>query len=957
MRLTLNILLFFFLSSSLFAQEFTLKGIVVDDQNQPLIGTNVALLKAGQVLHGASTGVDGNFKVEGLKSGRYLLEISFLSYETIRKPIKIADQDLDLGQVKMESSNVNLGEVEVVEKTVMATQEGDTTSYNAKAFKTMPDANAQDLIEKMPGVVIENGKVQAQGEDVKEVLVDGRPFFGNDPTAALKNLPAEVVDKIQVFDQRSDQANFTGFDDGQTNKTINIVTKSNMRAGQFGKITGGYGTENRYKLGGNFSIFDGDRRISFIGMSNNINEQNFATEDLLGVVSSGGGRIRGSARGGRGGSRGSRGGGRSRRGGGSSVSDFLIPQQGGVAATNAIGINYSDKWGEKMDISGSYFFNQSNNVTEEILDRTFVDVGDELETYFEISDSETDNFNHRLNFRIEYKIDSANSIIMRPRVSWQRNEGSSNTFGQSNLGANLLSETNNIFTSNLKGTNFSNNLLFRHRFAKARRTFSVNVSSGYNTKNGDNFLDSENQYFNGRLTTEEIDQISDLDNVGWNIGTSFNYTEPIGKNSMLMMTYRYNRQEEEADKATFDYSEDAGNYTDQNDLLTNIFSNSYITNQLGAGYNWRKGRTMIMARANFQIAELDSDQQYPITDQVNQKFYNVLPFIMFRNRVSRSENLSIFYRTNTSSPSATQLQNVLDNTNPLQLSVGNPDLSQSYQHSLFARYQKTNTEKSTVFYAYVSGSITQDHISNATYLADSDHPIFADYQVQRGAQLTTPVNLDGYWNLRSFITYGLPLKGIKSNLNIDLSANYNRAPGLINDETNFSNNTTLGVGLTLSSNISEHVDFTISSRSSHNNVVNTLQTESNTTYFSQNSRVRLGWIFGQTGIIFRTTIAHQFYDGLSEEFDDSYFLWSASLGKKLFKNRLGEIALSAFDILKQNQNLTRNVTEIYIEDLQTQALQQYFMLNFTYNFRNFGLSKRPSEAEEEKRREERRRRW
>ncbi|MEL6924406.1 MAG: carboxypeptidase regulatory-like domain-containing protein [Bacteroidota bacterium] len=725
MKAVITFLFSFAFLSGAFAQNFTLSGTVVDEQGKPMIGTNVALIKAGEVIHGSSTDAEGRFLVEGLAPRRYLLEVSFIGFETIRKPIKIVDQNLDLGQLQMKAGGVDLTEVEVVEKTVMAQQEGDTTVYNAKAFKTMPDASAEELVEKMPGVVIQDGQVQAQGENVQEVLVDGRPFFGNDPTAALRNLPAEVVDRIQIFDQRSDQSNFTGFDDGNTTKTINIITKPNFRAGQFGKLYAGYGTEERYKAGGNFSIFNGDQRISIIAQSNNINEQNFSTEDLLGVVSSGGGRRRGGFGGGRGGGRGGRGG----RGGGSSVNDFLIAQQGGIASTQALGINYSDKWGEKMDVSGSYFFNLSNNRSVELLNQQFFDAEDDLDTfgesYTENSDSETDNLNHRLNFRLEYQIDSVNSLIMRPRLSWQDNDGIATTFAQNLLEGNFTSETNNVFTSALQGVNFSNNLLWRHRFAKRRRTFSINLSSGYNSKKGESLLDSRSDYFNGRLTTEELDQLSELDNDGWNLGTSFNYTEPIGRRSMLMLNYRYNQQRENADRITSDYDEAAQDYSLQNDLLSNVFTNAYTTNQIGAGYNYRKGRSFLMARANFQVAELDNAQTFPQENTIERRFYNVLPMIMYRNRLSRSNNFFAFYRTSTSSPSVTQLQNVVDNSNPLQLSVGNPNLLQSFQHRVMARYQKANTEKSTVFFALLSANVTQNHIGNATYLADSDHPIFA----------------------------------------------------------------------------------------------------------------------------------------------------------------------------------------------------------------------------------------
>ena len=228
---------------------------------------------------------------------------------------------------------------------------------------------------------------------------------------------------------------------------------------------------------------------------------------------------------------------------------------------------------------------------------------------------------------------------------------------------------------------------------------------------------------------------------------------------------------------------------------------------------------MVMARASYQYATLMNDQTFPQTLETEQTFSNLLPFAMLRWDINgRQKNMRVFYRTNTDLPSIEQLQNVVDNSNPLQLQVGNPNLKQAYSHSLFVRYQATNTEKSTVFFAMLGGSLTNNHIANGTYLANSGHPIFDELEVQRGAQVTQPVNLDGYRSLRSYLTYGVPVKPIKSNLNMDLSWNFSRTPGLLNDEQNFANTHTFGTGLTLSSNISDKLDFTIAGRPSYSRV-------------------------------------------------------------------------------------------------------------------------------------------
>ncbi len=911
------------------AQSNMIFGKVTNENEQALASAHVLLTNndTGEEFTNV-TDPTGRFRFRQLADGIYTLKVSFLGYREFTRQITTTGRPMSAGDIVLKEGDVELEGVEIEDLVPQAIQKGDTTQFNADAFKTLPDANAEDLVKKMPTVTTENGKVQAQGEDVKEVLVDGRPFFGNDPTAALRNLPAEVIDKIQIFDKQSDQSQFTGFDDGNTSKTINIITRKDMRNGQFGQVYAGYGYEDRYRAGGNINLFNKDQRISFIGQSNNINQQNFATEDLLGVVGSnsrrGGFRGRGGGRG-----RGGRG------GGGASVNDFLVDQQGGIAQTHAIGLNYTDEWGEKFEISGSYFFNRSDTDADELIDRTFVDNEEVSETYEEENFTNTKNTNHRINMRLEYDIDSFNSIIMRPRLSIQQNKGTSTTFGQTNLGATLLNQTDNTYSSDLSGIDFSNNLLWRHRFKKRRRTLSFNLGTTYSDKNGESFLNSRNGFYENRPRFDTLDQRSDLDIVGWSGSASVYYTEPIGKMGMLMANYRASYREDDSAKETFDFDEATDDYSNLNEPLSNTFRNEYFTQSIGAGYNYRKRNFMFMFRANVQRAELTNQQLLPIeTGERSQKFDAFLPFAMIRYGKSRANNLRIFYRTNTDQPSIEQLQNVVDNSNPLQLSVGNPDLDQSYSHRLFLRYSNTNPQKSTVFFALVGGSFTDNRIVNSTYLTESDAPIFDELRLEEGAQLTRPVNMDGYWDSRVFLTYGFPLRKIKSNLNTNISFNHARIPGLIDEQENFSNNSTAGLGLVLSSNISDRVDFTLSSKSNYNVVTNTLQGNLNTEFFNQNSSVQLNWLLGK-GIIFRTDVNHQFYDGLSEDFDQNFVLWNIGIGKKLFKNDRGELFLSVFDLLKENNSVNRQVTEVFVEDTETQVLQRYIMLTFTYNVRHF----------------------
>ncbi|MBK8555399.1 MAG: TonB-dependent receptor [Lewinellaceae bacterium] len=573
-----------------FGQQFSISGQVLDEQGNTLPGATVSLQQPwGDPVSQTVTKVDGSFQFDKVEKGGYAIVVKAIGFESMRKEVTLSTQNETMGKLTLFPDAQLLKEVNIKSTVPLSQQRGDTTEYNSAAFKVMKDANSDELIEKIPGVTVENGAIKAQGDNVQQVLVDGKPFFGNDPTAALKSLPAEVVDKIQIFDQQSDQSQFTGVSDGNTVKTINIVTKPGMRNGQFGKVYAGYGYSDKYQAGGNMNMFDGDRRISFIGMTNNINVQNFATEDILGVMGMSGGR------GGRGGGRGGRGGG---------VGDFLVNSSGGIATTHAIGLNYTDQWGKKTDVSASYFFNNSINNVEQTTYRQFINDSGIAPVYDEFNGSNTDNTNHRFNARININLDSMNSLMIRPRLTLQLNDGLSSTLGQTALDGSLLSSTDNIYKSNLTGTSFSNALLWRHKFSRKGRTVSVDMSNGYNPKKGESLLQSIDNYNSGVPRIDSLNQQSTLDINSWNISGNLEYTEPLTENSQLLFNARASYQQEASDKYTYDFFAPDNGYTLLNEPLTNVFSNDYKTQQVGTGYNYSKGRDLnFNARVNAQWAQ------------------------------------------------------------------------------------------------------------------------------------------------------------------------------------------------------------------------------------------------------------------------------------------------------------------------------------------------------------------
>lgn len=902
------------------SQSRSITGIVNEvDAAQALPGVNVAVLQLADsaIIAGTTTLLDGSFQVSGLPAASVLIRFGYVGYETAFKLVDLTEQSVNMGEISLLQSAVSLDAFSVEETVIQSTQRGDTTEYNADAFKVNVDATTEDLMRKMPGVTIEDGQVQAQGEQVKRVLVDGKPFFGEDARATLRNMPAEAVEKVQVSDFKSDQSQFTGFDDGEEGKTINIVTKPEFRNGTFGRFYAGYGDAERYKAGGNINFFNDARRISLLFQANNINQQNFSSEDLSGVAGASGSSGRGR--------RGMRGG---------STGNFTVGARDGIAQTIAGGINYSDQWGKKVKVSGSYFYNRTDRNVQNELRRSFVQDDSEGLTYSEFETISELSDQHRINMRIEYKPDSMNTILFTPSASYSSVKGESTLIGENADASEILNDVGRGFNTTLQTLNFSAPVLLQHKFRKARRTVSLELTPAYNSGAGQSRLLSENRFFEDSLFVDSLDQEGELDLTGYSAGASLAYTEPVGEKGMLQFNWRPNYSYSDSRNETFSFNPVSSEYDLRDSLLNNVFESTYHTQLIGTEYshNWKK--LQVNFGLSYQWAELSAVQQFPVQLSGLQNFSAVLPNARIAYRFSKSKNFRLFYRARNNPPAIEQLQNVVNNSNPVRLTIGNPDLKQDYRHMMFMRYSASNPEKSTTFFVGGGFTFTNNYIGDATTIALSDTTLADGIRLARGGQLVQPVNLDGQLSIRTFASYGIPVKPIKSNLNINLSLRLSSTPGLINGELNRSNTPSAGFGLTLASNISKSIDFTISSNTSWNYFFNTLQTNLNSQNWNQSSRADLTWSVWK-GLILNISANHQYFTGLSEGFDQNFVLVNGGLGYKFLKERRAELRLEVFDLLNQNVSVQRVFSDVYIEDREVNVLQRFVMLTFTYNLRNF----------------------
>lgn len=522
----------------------SLSGTVTDKTTKEgLISATVQLASSDGKSSYTSTDLNGNFQFKKLQPGTYTLQVTYVGYKSYKVKQTLSEGQEKRVKIEMSEDAQLLGEVSVQGRATRAEQQGDSLLYNAEAFQVMMGSSAEDLLAKMPGIVVEGGTIQAQGEQVQKVLVDGKEFFDGDVNLAIKNLPSDVIASIEVFDKKSEQAEFTGFDDGEEVKTINIVTKGGFRQGTFGEVSGGYGTDDRYKVNGNLNFFNDDRRISVLGMSNNVNQQNFSQEDLAGVMAAGNS---GRGRGGRGGG----GGGRSGAPGGSSASNFMVGSLGGVTSANGLGLNYVDQWGEKWKITGSYFFNQSDNLTQQQTDREYFESVLPGMTYSEYQENSMKNWNHRFNMKLDYQMTERTSLQFRPTLSFQNNDSYGLLQGQNLVNGTADSETETTSFGKSNAYNIGADLMLRHRFLKEGRTLSLMLSGKMSNTDGDTYTDYLNTLYGLELSpvTDDYSQWKQTLSRQYTLRSNLSYTEKLTDNLQLQLGYKMSYTDSENDK-------------------------------------------------------------------------------------------------------------------------------------------------------------------------------------------------------------------------------------------------------------------------------------------------------------------------------------------------------------------------------------------------------------------------
>lgn len=901
------------------AQSRVTLRVVDSASKEAILGAAVELVSSNENIKDrqSSTDYQGKTYFIGVEYGEYTVRVSLMGYKSNSVKYTVNQSSFDMGDIALEVDTQAIEQIDFVGIAMRTSQKGDTLAYNADAYKVTRDADAEALLSKMPGITVTDGVVEAQGETVQKVLIDGRELFGDDVSAAISNIPAEAIKEVEVFNKKSDQAEFSGIDDGDDYKAINIVTRPGMSNGVFGKVYGSYVYDDKYNVGASVNMFQGDRKISAIAMSNNVNQQNFSTDDLLGMVSSGGGR---------------------RGGGGSSG---MVSSQSGVSTTHALMFNYSEKYSEKVSATANYSFNSSDNVLEEITSRLYTLSADSLQNYNSEYYSNSDNMNHRFSGMLDWTINENNMLMFRPNFSFQDYKLASNSYGETTLTSadisTFVNSIDEVESQDRFGYSISNTIVYRHKFSDNGRSLNL-YGTGTWTKNDSDLLsDSYTKYMTVEDSDEDIDQNTITNSSSYSLRANASYMEPLSSKFYLIANYRYNKSYSDTDKRAYMYNPITGGYDDFTSSLSNTYTSDYITQTIGPSLRYNSDMTRFVAEISYQHASLEGNQVYPEINEPEtfNTFEDFTYFAMLHHQFSRQSSIRLNLRSSTSTPSVSQLQDVVDTTNPLFISSGNPDLVPTYTNSANVNFMHSNIRRGSTFMAMLSAELQSDYIGQSVTLAD-DSPLTLDNGVElgSGAQYTEPVNLDGYMNLRGMASFGFPVSFIRSNLNLDLGLTYTQLPSVINSLENTTETFAYSAGAVVGSNISEMIDFTVSYKGAYNVAKNTIQTTSDNTYLSQQASLRMK-LEAWWGLTFSVNGSYNQYRGITDDYNEEYTIINAALGKKIFKNRRGEISIGVSDLLNQNTSFVRNVTDTYIENVTSNVLGRMYNVTFTYNLRTY----------------------
>ena len=878
----------------------SISGKLVDkDTEEPVALANIRILQRADsaFVTGKASNTDGVFTIP-VRKGSYILHISFIGYTDIYRDVQVTSSqpNVKLGNIILSNDNILLSETVVTAKAPEITVKGDTLEYNADSYKVTESAVVEDLLKKMPGVEVDSeGKITVNGKEIKKILVDGEEFFSDDPKVASKNLPAKMVDKLQVLERKTEMAQMTGFDDGEEENVINLMVRPGMKEGLFGNAFAGYGSKERYEGNAMVNYMKNKDQYTFLGGINNTNNAGFSdlASSMFGSMGGRGGRMR------------------------------MSGGRDGIATSANVGGNFSKQFTPKLKFGGNVRYGYTDNeVLSGVFTQNLLSAGNTLEEENNFANNKSQNFN--LDLRLEWNPDTLTKIIFRPEISFYNNNRleTGDFLTVSELAGDTINYGESDYFSEGNGKEIELNLDASRELGKKGRVLSVQLRAEKgDSENGG--TSKSGTFYNGTRPDDLIDQrfTNISNNQSWRGYIS--YVEPIGKNNFLQLAYQYRQNISESDKDTRSKDE-SGNYTLFDSLYSKRLENDFVNQELEV--NFRSVREKFDYLFGFSVQPSSSrSKTFVGSDMIydgKQNVVNYAPMAQLNYRWSRTHNLRLRYYGNTDQPSVSQLSPVVDVSDPLNISYGNPDLKPSFQHRLNILYQRSNPEKASSMHAFIDGGYLTNDVVSSTF---TDHAT--------GRKETTFRNVSGNWNTSGRIMFNVPLKNIKFSVFSMSFASYNHTNGFSNNEQNVNKRSTLAEVLGLNYR-SDLFDFGIRGNINFNNVTNSLQGQRNQQYFNYGGNTSTS-IYLPWDLTLESDINYSTNSGYTDGFEQNEWLWNASLQKTLFKQKNGTIRFKIYDILQQRSNISRSVTSNYIRDTTTNTLTSYFMVHFVYRFNIF----------------------
>lgn len=903
----LLMLLMILFSPMAFAQQsgVNVTGSVVEQgSDTPIEQATVRLLnvKDSAMVRGVVSARNGSFTLKNVKKGSYLLHITFIGYDPLYQPLQITGKKnpVNVGKLELSDGAIELGEAVVIGKAPEVTVRNDTVEYNADSYKVTEGSVLEDLLKKMPGVEVDSeGKITVNGKEVKKVMVDGKEFFSDDPKVASKNLPAKMIDKLQVLDKKSDMAQMTGFDDGEEETVINLTVKPGMKQGWFGNAYGGYGSKDRYEGNAMVNRFVNNDQITFMGGANNTNNMGFS--DLASTMFSG------------------MGGGGGRRGGFGAGS--------GITSSGNAGLNFSKEFKpDKLTLGGNTRYSHSDNDARSKSDRQNILPGDSSSYDNSEAMSRTKSDNFGVDFRLEWKPDTMTQLIFRPSFSFSHSMN--DNFSDATTLDNERDTVNTNKSSNYSesnGYNLNASIDFSRKLNNKGRVFSATLSGGNSDSYSDGMNRSDIVYFNqtDALKNSIIDQRSRYDNKGFNYRAYVSWVEPIGHNNFIQATYSISQRKQEALKNVYNQDAD-GIYNVLDSAYSQSYRNNFISQRASLSFKSQR------AKFNYTIG-LNLDPSYSSSEnfvgdttlsKITRKVVNLSPMAQFNYMFDKRTNLRIMYNGRTSQPSMTQLQPVADISDPTNITIGNPDLNPRYTNNVFIRFQQFTQEKQRAFMIMANGSyIINDIVS------------YTSYNQETGVKTTTYKNVNGNYSGNVRMMLNTPLKNKKFSINSMTMASFANSNGYINEEKNTNRNLILSErgGIDFRSS---YLDLGVNGNIRYNATSNSLQKENNQNTFNYGAG---GYttIYLPLNFKIESDVNWSTNSGYGDGFKQNEVLWNASASKSFLKNNQGTLRFKIYDILQQRSNISRSITASYIQDSEYNTLGSYFMVHFIYRFSIF----------------------